>query len=329
MIDSRYHLVSIVGVFLALAIGIVLGSTELQGPTYDVLNTTTGALQNDLDQAIGLRDAAQGQLSFDQAYATSVEPVVLRGLLAGQRLVIITEPGAPPSVVTALANAATSDAGATVTGQITLQPALFNTGITTEGSLQQVNLQMAHALGITLDKGETCQQQAAQILATEIMTKSAGSAPSQRANADGVTGQTMLAAYAGSGFLTMSGQPATRATIAVVVTPQISPTGGSLDLLLVALAQELAAKGSATAVASSSTGSGSGSPIAVLRASNAASQVSTIDNADFVTGQTMVIQALATQLSGGKPGSYGTEGNGPIVVTPSPAATPRISTAGK
>ena len=33
MIDFRYHLVSIVAVFLALAIGIVLGSTELEGPT--------------------------------------------------------------------------------------------------------------------------------------------------------------------------------------------------------------------------------------------------------------------------------------------------------
>ena len=36
MIDFRYHLVSIVAVFLALAIGIVLGSTELQGTTLDV-----------------------------------------------------------------------------------------------------------------------------------------------------------------------------------------------------------------------------------------------------------------------------------------------------
>ena len=37
MIDFRYHLVSIVAVFLALAIGIVLGSTELQGTTIDAL----------------------------------------------------------------------------------------------------------------------------------------------------------------------------------------------------------------------------------------------------------------------------------------------------
>ena len=41
MIDFRYHLVSIVAVFLALAIGIVLGSTELQGNTIDVLRTSS------------------------------------------------------------------------------------------------------------------------------------------------------------------------------------------------------------------------------------------------------------------------------------------------
>ena len=59
MIDFRYHLVSIVAVFLALAIGIVLGSTELQGPTYNLLNQTTAKLQNEYNQASSQRDTAQ------------------------------------------------------------------------------------------------------------------------------------------------------------------------------------------------------------------------------------------------------------------------------
>jgi hypothetical protein len=59
VIDFRYHLVSIVAVFLALAIGIVLGSTELQGPTYNFLNRTTAKLQNQLDQTAG-RGSATG-----------------------------------------------------------------------------------------------------------------------------------------------------------------------------------------------------------------------------------------------------------------------------
>ena len=86
MIDFRYHLVSIVAVFLALAIGIVLGSTELQGPTYNLLNQTTAKLQNEYDQASSQRDAAQQQANLGQNYAQAVEPVVLRDLLAGQRL---------------------------------------------------------------------------------------------------------------------------------------------------------------------------------------------------------------------------------------------------
>ena len=37
MIDFRYHLVSIIGIFLALAVGIVLGTTALNGPVLDDL----------------------------------------------------------------------------------------------------------------------------------------------------------------------------------------------------------------------------------------------------------------------------------------------------
>ena len=134
----------------------------------------------------------------------------------------------------------------------------------------------------------------------------------------------MLTAYANSGFLTTSGQPSTPATLAVIVTPQTAPSDGSadpLDQMLVALAEELSANSSATVVAGSSTGSGPGSPIAVLRSSNVANQVSTVDDADFTSGQSVVIQALAVLLEGGKPGSYGMTGNGASTVGPSPAPT--------
>ena len=68
MIDFRYHLVSIVAVFLALAIGIVLGSTELQGNTIDVLRTSSNPLKNELDQSNAQRDTAQQQVSTYQTF---------------------------------------------------------------------------------------------------------------------------------------------------------------------------------------------------------------------------------------------------------------------
>jgi hypothetical protein len=354
VIDFRYHLVSIVAVFLALAIGIVLGSTELQGPAYNLLNQTTAKLQNELDQASSQRDAAQQQADLGQNYAQAVEPVVLHNLLAGQRLVIMTEPGAPASVVAAISDAATQDAGATVTGQIALQSKFFDNSDTTLDSLNQINLAMSQADGIVLNAGTTYQQQAVQVIAGEILTRAPGSpgmgtaaqqagapsstspspstapSPSASPSANGqqeTTAQTMLSAYASEGFLTISGQPATSATLALIVTPQTAPADGSedpLDQLLVPVAEELAANSSATVVVGVSADSGPGSPMAVLRASSAASKVSTVDDADFVAGQSVVIQALAAQLNGAGPDSYGLA-NGASAVAPSPAPTPSAS----
>ena len=332
MIDFRYHLVSIVAVFLALAIGIVLGSTELQGPAYNFLNSTTGKLQNELGQATSQRDAAQQQANLGDAYAQAVQPVVLRGLLAGQRLLIITEPGASASVVAGI-SAAAADAGGTVTGQIALQNKFFDTSATTLDSLNQVNLDMAQRTGIVLQAGQV-QQQAAQVIASEILTKSTGSQASQQpvvspaSTGPDSNAATTLAAYANLGFLTISGQPDTLATLAVIVTPQSAPANGSADPLssmLVYVAQELAAASSGTVVAGTSAGSGSGSPVAVLRSNNVSTQVSTVDDADLVAGQTVVIQALAVLLNGGKAGSYGYAANGAIAVAPTPAPTPSAS----
>ena len=338
MIDFRYHLVSIVAVFLALAIGIVLGAAELQGPTYNILNHTTAKLQNEYDQTRGQLATAQAQANEGESYAQAVEPAVLRDLLTGQRILIITEPGAQSSVVSGI-TAAAADAGASVTGQIALQPEFFATSSTTQDSLNQTNLDVAHSAGISLASSGTYQQQAVQVIASEILTNSpkppadqtggTQTGGTQTGSADQTSNaQTMLAAYASSGFLNTTGQPATQASLVVVVTPQNVPADGSADPLaqvLPPMVTELAATSSATVVAGSSAGSGPGSPMAVLRSNNVANQVSTVDDADLASGQSVVMQALAILLGGGKAGSYGYAGNGASAVAPNPAPTPSAS----
>ena len=327
MIDFRYHLVSIVAVFLALAIGIVLGSTELQGPAYNLLDKTTSKLQNELGQVSGQRDAAQQQATEGEMYAQAVEPTVLHDLLAGQRLLIVTEPGAQSSVVSGISSAALA-AGASITGQVNLATKFFDTSGTAQDSLNQTTLDVAQAAGLSLDSSATYQQQAAQVIASEILVKAPAS-PAGKPPADQVTeASTMLQAYAASQFLSTTGQPANPATLVVVVTPQTPPSDGSadqLDQVLVPVVSELAAKSSATVVVGSSAGSGAGSPIAVLRSNNISSQVSTVDDADLVAGQTVAMQALAVGLAGGKAGSYGFTANGASAIAPSPAPTPSVS----
>jgi Copper transport outer membrane protein, MctB len=328
VIDFRYHLVSIVAVFLALAIGIVLGSTELQGPAYNFLNQTTSKLQNELGQVTSQRDAAQQQATEGEMYAQAVAPAMLHGLLTGHRLLIVTEPGAQPSVVSGISNAAAA-AGATVTGQINLQPKFFDSSGTAQDSLNQTTVAVAQPGGIQLDSSATYQQQAAQVIASEILSAVPGSAATRSAGGGTTTdAATMLQAYAASQFLSTTGQPATPATLAVVVTPQNPPSDGSsdqLDQVLIPLVQELAAKSAATVVVGSSTGSGAGSPIAMLRSNNLSSQVSTVDDADLAAGQTAAMQALAVRLAGGKAGSYGFTANGASAIAPTPAPTPTAS----
>jgi hypothetical protein len=328
VIDFRYHLVSIVAVFLALAIGIVLGSTELQGPAYNLLDKTTSKLQNELGQVSSQRDAAQQQATEGEMYAQAVEPTVLRGLLTKQRLLIVTEPGAQSSVVSGISTAALA-AGASITGQINLATKFFDTSGTTQDSLNVTTTDVAQAAGLTLDSSATYQQQAAQVIATEILTKGdAGPAGKPPAADQGTSAATMLQAYAASQFLSTTGQPGNNATLAVVVTPQNPPSDGStdqIDQVLIPLVTELAAKSSATVVVGSSAGSGAGSPIAVLRSNNVSSQVSTVDDADLVAGQTVAMQALAVGLAGGKAGSYGFTANGASAIAPSPAPSPSAS----
>jgi hypothetical protein len=47
LIDFRYHLVSIVSIFLALAVGIVLGAGPLKGELGNTLNKEVAGLRQD------------------------------------------------------------------------------------------------------------------------------------------------------------------------------------------------------------------------------------------------------------------------------------------
>ena len=168
MINFRYHVVSIVAVFLALAIGIVLGSTELQGDHHRRAREDVEQPENQLDATQRQDGALQQQVNADQAFAQATEPRLLSGLLAGQRVVSSTAPGAPGAVVTASPSALRL-AGATVTGQVNLQPKLLDASQNNQQFLSQLAQQLAPP-GTAPGNG-TGLQQAARLLGSAILTK--------------------------------------------------------------------------------------------------------------------------------------------------------------
>jgi hypothetical protein len=332
VIDFRYHLVSIVAVFLALAIGIVLGSTELQGSTLDGLRSLSNALRSQLSAASAQRDGYEQEVSASDAFLLTAEPKLLNAMLAGDQVVIVTEPGAPSAVVTGVRQAAAL-AGATVTGTVALQPKFNDLSGATQASLSAINAQQATTDGATLTQATSSQtgyqQNAAQLIATAILDKTAGEPGLMTVP----QAQLLLQAYAQAGYLTTSGAPTNRATLAVLVTPQAVPADGANDpanQVLLAVAQQFATASAATVVAGSVAGSSpAASAISVLRASSVAGQVSSVDNADTSLGQISTIWALAGQLAGRKPNSYGISGASAVSpgLLPVPSATPSVTTA--
>jgi Copper transport outer membrane protein, MctB len=325
VIDFRYHLVSIVAVFLALAIGIVLGSTsELRNGALDVLQQSSNQVKNELNAANAEKSALSQESGDEEQFLQTAEPHLLAKLLQGDSVVIVTEPGAQGSVVDGIKQAVTL-AGGTVTGEVELQTKFNDISGATQANLSGINNQVASADGIVLNPGTnpqtTDEQQAAQLIGGALLAKTAaqpGAAPTDA--------QTLLAAYAQGGYLTVSpsGAPSATAQLAVLVTPQSAPADGTNDpanQVLLAVAQEFASMSSATVVAGGVTGSAqSGSAISVLRSSSVSGQVSSVDDADLTLGQITVVQALASQLAGQKPNSYGI--SGASAVSPVPVPTP-------
>jgi hypothetical protein len=338
VIDFRYHLVSIVAVFLALAVGIVLGSTELRGVAISALDRTSSSLSNKLDAANNENNALQQQVQGDHEFASAAEPVLLKGLLNGKKVVIVTTPGASASVVNGI-KTGLSDAGATVSGQVTLSSKFADTSASNLSLLDQLTERVTPA-NLTLVNGSP-QQQAAQVLASALVSKgtASGSGSGSKGNSGSNSGsnsgggsgsqdaQTILSSYSAGQFITVSGQPATGATLAVIVTPNSIPQGGNSDpanQAVVALAQEFGTSSEGTVVAGVSATSSQGSAISAVRASGAANDASTVDNADTVVGQIVAVQALEQQMNGKKPGSFGTQSDANSA-GPSPAPTASAS----
>jgi hypothetical protein len=243
LIDFRYHLVSIVAVFLALAIGIVLGSTELQGGTLRLLNSTSNALRSQLSAASSQRDAYAAKAGAAESFLQASESLLLGDghLLSGHKVLLITEPGASSPVLDGVKKAATI-AGATVTGQVALQPSFNDLSGATQSTLSSINGSIATSDGTPLTPGSdpqtTYQQQAAQLIAgATLESKGQGQqgqpAPTESAPAQSTPtqatqsgqgpsdagAQTLLKEYAQAGFITVTGTPTERADLAVIVTP--------------------------------------------------------------------------------------------------------------
>jgi hypothetical protein len=113
MLDFRYHALSLVAVFLALGIGIVLGATLGDSVVSQANKDVRSSLRGDLLSARSRASKAAAQLTQRDRFDTNAFPYIAGGKLRGQRIAIVSS-GPLPQDVEGSIRSAVKDAGGTV-----------------------------------------------------------------------------------------------------------------------------------------------------------------------------------------------------------------------
>ena len=89
MIDFRYHLVSLISVFLALSVGIILGAGPLQGPIGEQLTEQVDALRAERTDLRTELDATQTALDGDERFIEAAGTQLVTGSLETNRVAVV------------------------------------------------------------------------------------------------------------------------------------------------------------------------------------------------------------------------------------------------
>src|SRR4051812_17914828 len=124
MINFRYHIVSLMAVFLALSVGIVIGVTLR--PSVDEGLAAQAA--QDRKQVQELRAELDRRNTLDRyrdAYAQDISGYLTAGALDGTNVALFLMPDAPGAVTSAL-KAAVTQAGGTTTRTVKINDTVFD-----------------------------------------------------------------------------------------------------------------------------------------------------------------------------------------------------------
>lgn len=314
MISLRYHVISIGAVFLALALGVVLGSTTLSDSLLSGVSGQKAQLGQQVVDLQAQRNGLSAQLSDADQFATGIGPLAVRDMLTQRTVVVISAPDAHQADEQALSSLLTA-AGAQVTGQIRLTNAFSDPNRADQ--LRDLVTQMIPA-GAQLPVASDAGALAGGLFGDLLLLNKTNNSPQATTNERAVA----LTGLASAGFIAAPPASIQPAQLAIVLIggAQTGQSAGDRASMLARFATQVQRSGAGTVLAGATGSAGGYGPIGVVRADSSASSVlSTVDNTDTAAGRVVTVLALHEQLDG-KAGSYGTAGNA-SAPAPSPASS--------
>ena len=320
MINFRFHLVSLVAVFLALALGVVMGSTVIDRAIVDRLSSQIESVKKRADAERADNRALRDQVKGLETFIAQSQPQVTARRLNQVPVTVVAVRGVPAEDVKGATDILRS-AGALVSGVLWIEDgfsspdpgartklvqAMGDSGLATD-DLRQVALE---ALGHRLAAGP-------RVTAVSTGAESGLDTLVALTDAGLVTFDPM-----GGGSVSLDSWPAQGSRMLVIDGSQAHPPP---DTLTIPILRAAAAAGGRLALAEvfrpTATIKARGAVVRGVREDAALSRVvSTVDDLDDARGQvalTLAVQELGT----GRAGHYG-EGPGASSQLPTPEAAP-------
>jgi len=300
VISFRYHIVSIVSIFLALAIGVALGGGPLKG---EVDNTLVEQVQNDRKVKAGLQSEIAGLrsgINFTDSFAETVAPRLLAGSLEGRAVTVIVLAGAQQEAVTSVAELIV-EAGGSVAGTLRVG----------EDTLDVSNKQLVDELGSQLLDGTPGVDVADDASGYErlgaLLARAVGTEQDSGVGVDAAS-SGILSGLGTAGLISPEEDLSRRGSLVVFIAG--AGTGSSeerqgANTIVGAVVKAVDAETDGVVVAGPVASAREGGLVAAIRGDVvAAREVSTVDSLGHTAGEVVSVMALAGQASG-EVGHYG------------------------
>ncbi|HEU5046054.1 MAG TPA: copper transporter [Nocardioidaceae bacterium] len=300
MISFRYHIVSIVSVFLALAVGVALGGGPLKGEVdHTLVNQVKADRQAKADlkaQIAAMRNTNQ----FEDSFAGTVAPGLLAGTLKGRVVTLMVLPGASQDAVSSLSELI-GQAGGTVGGTMRIGQKLLD--VANKQLVDELGSQLlSGASDVNAPQGASGYQRMGALIARAVgTTEDGGAAVDDTAN-------SILAGLSTAGLMTSEGDLNRRGSLVLMVAGPSTGTSEErqgANTIVSTLAEEIDADTDGVVITAPVDTARSDGLIATVRADVVtARDVSTVDVLDRTAGRVVTVMALADQARG-KTGAYG------------------------
>jgi hypothetical protein len=300
MINFRFHIVSLIAVFLALALGIVMGATVVNRAIVDRLNSRIDTVENNANKRKAESDQLRGQVGQLNQYIDGTKNFAIASRLDGVAVVTIASRGVDGDAVKQTVQLA-QQAGAHAPGIIWLEPKLT---LSDPNALRD----LGDLLGRPVQNARTTREDAWNALASRLATGSGAAA----------SGRDLLTALADAGFITFEpvgdqgnnfsaasfGGGEARVLLIDGTNGQVTASE-ALASLTTALASNRFRLVAGEVFVEKDDGPKRGAMLAPIRGSDQLKQaVSTVDDLDLVEGRVASVLALA-DLGRNVVGQYG------------------------